>query len=107
MADLLVNNASGLSVIDRPAGARRDSFSFMTTYDYTQKYKPEVIAELHYANGRGKISGMLALLGMEGTYASDQIKHAEMLRLHNRVTGVTVAVAGGVGTLTCPVKHNA
>lgn len=107
MAELLNNNAIGLSVIDRPAGVRRDSYSFLTTYDYTQKYKPEVIAELHYANGRGKVSGMLALLGMEGTYASDQVKHAEMNRLHNRVTGATVVVVGGNGTFTCPVPHNA
>lgn len=108
MANLLENNAIGLSVIDRPAGVRRDSYSFMTTYDYTQKYKPEVIAELHYANGRGRIAGMLALLGMEGTYASDQVKHAEMLRLHNRITGATVT-GGGTGTATfdCTVNHNA
>lgn len=107
MATLLDNNASGLAVIDRPAGIRRDSYTFMTTYDYTQKYKPSVIAELHYANGRGKISGMIALLGMEGTYASDQVKHAEMNRLHNRVTGATVAIVAGNGTFTCPVPHNA
>ena len=101
--DLLNHNALGLAVIDRPAGVRRDSYSFMTVYDYTVKYKPHVIAELFYAYGRGRVAGMINLLGMEGTYASDQIKHAEMLRLHNRVTNATY-----VGnTFTCPVPHNA
>jgi hypothetical protein len=107
MAEILENNASGLAVITRPAGVRRDSYSFQTIYDYTLKYKPEVIAELHYANGRGKISGMMALLGMEGDYASDQVKHAEMNRLHNRVDDASFTDVAGTATFTCATPHNA
>lgn len=101
---LLDNNAAGLAVIDRPAGSRRDSFSFMTTYDYTKKYKPDMIAELYYAFGDENISTVFEALGMTGTYSSDQVKHAELLRLHNRVSDVTVS---GGDTFTSTVPHNA
>lgn len=100
--ELLENNALGLAVITKPGGARRDAYSFMTLYDYAQKYKPEAIAEMFYANGRGSITGMLSMIGSEGTYASDQVKHAEMNRLHNRITGVTFSG----NTFTSPTPHN-
>lgn len=100
--DLLTNNALGLSVVTKPAGVRRDSYTFMTLYDYAQKYKPDVAADLFYANGKGSITGMLTKIGSEGTYASDIVKHAELTRLHNRITGVTF-----VGnTFTSPTPHN-
>jgi len=101
---LLDNNASGLAVIDRPAGTRRDSFSFMTTYDYTKKYKPDMIAELYYAFGDENIATVFEALGMTGTYASDQVKHAELQRLHNRISDVTFS---GTDTFTSTVPHNA
>ncbi len=100
--ELLENNALGLAVITRPAGVKRDAYTFQTLYDYASKYKPDVVADLFYANGKGSITGMLSKIGMEGTYSSDQVKHAEMNRLHNRLTGVTF-----VGnTFTSPTPHN-
>lgn len=103
---LLDNNALGLAVIDRPAGVRRDEYTFMTLYDYTVKYKPEAIAELYYAFGKENLAGMIAQLGYTGTYASDQVKHAELQRLHNRISDVTVSGTGNT-TFTSTVPHNA
>jgi hypothetical protein len=91
MSTLLNHNAVGLSVITTPAGVRRDSSTFMTVYDYLQKYKPDVIAELFYQNGRESMTGMISQLGYEGTYSSDQVKHAEMGRLHNRISALLTA----------------
>jgi hypothetical protein len=66
------------------------------------QYQPHLIPELHYANGKGSITGMLALISNESTYASDVVKHAEMNRLHNRLKNV--AVVGEV--FTSPTNHN-
>lgn len=102
MFDLLTNNATGPAVITRPAGVTRTQETFITVYDYLTQFMPHLLPELHYANGKGSITGVLALIGEEGTYASDQVKHAEMNRLHNRLTNVTY-----VGnTFTSPTPHN-
>lgn len=100
--DLKANNETGVAVILRPAGVTRGAENFITVYDYLTQYKPHLIPELYYANGKGSVTGMLALMGEEGTYASDQVKHAEMNRLHNRLTNV--AVVGNV--FTSPTPHN-
>lgn len=100
--DLKDNNLTGASVITQPGGTKRTVENFITVYDYLTQYKPHLIPELHYANGKGSITGMLAVIGNEGTYASDVVQHAEMNRLHNRLKNVTV-----VGnTFTSPTPHN-
>lgn len=100
--DLKTNNETGVAVITQPGGTTRTQENFITVYDYLMQYKPHLLPELYYANGKGSITGLLALIGNEGTYASDVVKHAEMNRLHNRLTNVTV-----VGnTFTSPTDHN-
>jgi hypothetical protein len=100
--DLKLQNLTGVSVITQPGGVQRSVENFITVYDYLTQYQPHLLPELHYANGKGSITGMLALIGNEGTYASDVVKHAEMNRLHNRIKNV--AVVGNV--FTSPTAHN-
>lgn len=103
MSVILENNATGVAVVTRPAGVRRDQFNYIEEYDYLQKYAPHAIPGYHEAYGSGLLTELIDLLEMTGTYASDQVKHAEKGRLMNRVTGATVAG----NTFTCPVPHNA
>lgn len=91
-----------VSVITNPGGLIPTSANFITSYDFNMKYRPEEIRNLHYANGKGRITSLINIVGQEGTYASDQIRHAEQQRLHNKITNV--AVTGN--TFTCPVAHN-
>lgn len=100
--DLKDQNLKGVSVITQPGGTTRTKENFITVYDYLTQYQPHLIPELHYANGKGSITGMLALISNETTYASDVVKHAEMNRLHNRLKDV--AVVGEV--FTSPTPHN-
>ena len=79
--DLKNQNLTGVSVITQPGGVTRSKENFITVYDYLTQYQPHLIPELHYANGKGSITGMLALIGQEGTYASDVVKHSEINRL--------------------------
>lgn len=81
--DLRTNNLSGVSVIDQPGGVNATAENFIDPYSYAEKYQPELIPQLHMANGLGKITGLVRLIGAEDTYASDQIQHAEQGRLHN------------------------
>jgi hypothetical protein len=99
--DLKDQNLTGVSVITQPGGVTRTKENFITVYDYLTQYKPHLIPELHYANGKGSITGMLALIGQETTYASDVVKHAEMNRLHNMLKNVTVVSE----TFTSPTPH--
>lgn len=100
--DLLANNLSGLAVIDQPAGVLATQDNFILAYDYAQQYQPELIQQLHMANGLGKITGFLNIVGNEGVYASDQIQHAEQGRLHN----ILKDVARTTNTFTSPTNHN-
>lgn len=100
--DLKDQNLTGVAVIAQPGGVTRTAENFITVYDYLTQYQPHLIPELHYANGKGNITGMCALLGMEGTYASDVVKHSEMNRLHNRLNNVAVST----NTFTSPTPHN-
>jgi len=95
-------NLTGLSVITNPGGLIPTSANYITLYDYAMKYSPELIPQLHFANGKGRITGLLSMIGNEGSYASDKIQHAEFQRLHNKIKNV--AVSGN--TFTCPVAHN-
>lgn len=100
--DLKTNNLTGVAVIDQPGGVLATNANFITLYDYAMQYVPELIPELHYANGKGSITGMLALLAGEKTYASDVVQHMEMNRLMNKLKNVTVV--GNV--FTSPTDHN-
>lgn len=95
-------NLTGLSVITNPGGLIPTAATFTTLYDYAMKYQPELIPELHYANGKGRIMSLMSIIGNEGSYASDKIQHAEFQRLHNKIKNV--AVTGN--NFTCPVAHN-
>ena len=100
--DLLANNLSGLAVIDQPGGVNATQDNFIDLYTYAQQYCPELIPQLHMANGLGKITGLLKIIGAESSYASDQIQHSEEGRLHNVLKNVTVAT----NTFTSPTNHN-
>ncbi len=100
--DLRENNLSGLSVITQPANVVAGPDNFIDLYTYAQQYMPELIPQLHMANGLGKITGFLQICGHESTYQSDKIEHMEEGRLHNTITDVAV-----VGTtFTSPIEHN-
>jgi hypothetical protein len=100
--DLKTNNLTGVAVIDQPGGVLATNANFITLYDYAMQYQPELVKELHYANGKGSITGLLALLAGEKTYAADVVQHMEMNRLHNKLKNVTV-----VGNnFTSPTAHN-
>ena len=99
--ELNTNNLTGLAVITNPGGLIPTAANFTTLYDYANKFQPELIPQLHYANGSGNITGLLSMISGEKTYASDKIQHAELQRLHNKIKNV--AVVGNV--FTCPVDH--
>lgn len=100
--ELTDSNLSGVAIIDAPAGVVATSDNFIDLYTYAQQYKPELVPQLHMANGLGKITAFLRITGKEGSYASDQIQHAEQGRLHNILKDV--AVTGNV--FTSPTNHN-
>lgn len=100
--DLRTNNTAGVAVIDAPGGVVATNANFITLYDYAMQYMPELVKELHYANGKGSITGVLAIIAGEKTYASDIVQHMEMNRLHNKLKNV--AVVGNA--FTSPTAHN-
>jgi hypothetical protein len=57
--DLRTNNASGFAVIDQPAGVLATQENFISQYDYASQYQPELVAQLHYQHGLGKITEFL------------------------------------------------
>lgn len=100
--DLRTNNLAGVSVIDQPGGVIATQENFIDVYSYAQQYQPELVPQLHYANGLGKIMEFMKFASVEDTYASDQIQHMETNRLHNILKNV--AVVGS--TFTSPTAHN-
>lgn len=100
--DLRTNNLSGIALIDQPGGTIATQENFISTYDYAQLYMPELIPQLHYANGLGRITEFLKFASKEDSYASDQVEHMEINRLHNVLKNV--AVVGS--TFTSPTAHN-
>lgn len=100
--ELLGTNLTGVAVIDQPGGVNATQENFIDLYTYAEKYQPELVSQLHMANGLGKITGFLKMVGNESTYASDQIQHAEEGRLHNILKDVAVAT----NTFTSPTNHN-
>lgn len=100
--NLLANNLTQVSVIDRPAGVIQGQDNFITLYTVGDKYEKALIPQLHMAHGRGKVLQFVRMLGNEGTYASDAIQHAEEGRL--QTVAKNVAFVGS--TFTSPTAHN-
>ncbi|AGO48616.1 virion structural protein [Cellulophaga phage phi18:3] len=101
--DLQDNNLSGISVIDKPAGAIADASTFITLSSYADKYVPKLKPKLHMANGRGKITKLISLMGQEELYANDRVQWAEEGQLNTIIKGVTYALASG---FTSTSDHN-
>jgi hypothetical protein len=99
---LNANNLSGIATIDQPGGVNATQANFIDLYDYAQQYQPELIPQLHMANGKGKITGFLRITGSEDNYQSDSIQHMEENRLHNILKDVVIAT----NTFTSPTAHN-
>jgi len=100
--DLRTNNLSGIAIIDQPGGVAATQENFISTYDYATQYQPELVPQLHYANGLGRITEFLKFASKEDSYASDQVEHMELRRLHNILKNVAVVGA----TFTSPTAHN-
>lgn len=99
---LKTNTNLAVDSLYSPAGQLATAANFIDPYTYAIQYQPELVPELHLKNGKGKITKFCALTGSENSYASDQVKHSEMGRLHTVSEGVTVA--GDV--FTCAAPHN-
>jgi hypothetical protein len=98
---LPINNMTGIAVIDQPAGVLASQANFIQLYDYVTQYQPDLIPELHYRNGLGKITDFLRINGKESSYSSDQVIHQEQGRLHNIIKNATVVGS----TFTSPTPH--
>lgn len=104
---LLVNNLTGASVIDQPGGMTPGSSNWLDTYNYGMVYQQDLMAKMHFANGRGKLFKFIELMAKRSTYASDTIRHSEMGRLNNKLKGVNCAVNTFSFTPTATqTKHN-
>lgn len=99
---LKTNNNLAVDSLYSPSGVLATSANFIDPYTYAIQYQPELVPELHLKHGKGKITKFCALTGSEKSYASDQVKHSEMGRLHTVSAGVDVA--GDV--FTSPAAHN-
>jgi hypothetical protein len=67
--------------------------NWIDAYDFTQKFLPHLLPKLHMAHGNGKLTKFCQIMGATGTYASDEVKHAEQGRLHNKLRNVTLSGA--------------
>jgi hypothetical protein len=105
--DLLLNNLSGAAVIEQPGGLIPGSNNWIDPYNYSMQYQPDLLAKMHFANGRGKLFKFVQLMAKRGTYASDLVRHSEMGRLQNKLKGVNCAVNTFSFTPTATqTKHN-
>lgn len=100
--DLLSTNLSGVAVIDAPAGVIAGPSNFITLSSYADKYVPKLKPKLHMANGKGKITQLLSIMGQEEVYANDRIQWAE----EGRLMGIIKNVARTTNTFTSPAPHN-
>ena len=105
--DLLLNNLSGASVVDQPGGLIPGSNNWIDPYNYAMVYQPDLMAKLHFANGRGKLFKFIELMAKRSTYAADSVQHSEMGRLQNKLKAVNCAVNTFSFTATATqAKHN-
>ncbi|WP_372473223.1 hypothetical protein AB4865_10375 [Capnocytophaga sp. ARDL2] len=91
---LLEHNLSGgLPIVEDTNALQPTASSFITLYDYTMVYQPDLFKELLFSYGSGSIQEFIDLTTgkRDNSFASDVIKHAEMGRLHNVLKGVTIS----------------
>ncbi len=101
--NLPTNNLSGSPAIDTTgATLQPTSASYLDTYSYAIKYEPHLVKDLYLTYGKGSITGFLRMNGQEDSYASDMVQHAEDVRLHTKISGVSVTGS----TFTSPSAHN-
>lgn len=74
--------------------------NYVSVYDYSHQYQPEVAAQMATIFGNQSVSGMLAHIGAEGTYAADKYIWTEEGRLHRIEKDVTRN-----GSVFTKVKH--
>lgn len=104
--ELLDNNLSGIAVIDKPGGEIATQENWIDLFDYAMIETPKLMKDLHLANGLGKITPLLRLIGQEDYYYSDKIKHSEEGRLHNVLTDVTITGTTAVSPDEHPFEGN-
>lgn len=98
-------NLSGQNPLISPSGQIADAKNFIDPYTYAQQFQPELLPEMHLKHGKGKITKFCAIISNgDRAYASDQVKHSEMGRLHRVSEDVTVGADNK--TFTCPKPHN-
>lgn len=74
--------------------------NYVSVYDYSHQYQPEVASKMATIFGNQSVSGMLAHIGAEGTYAADKYIWTEEGRLHRIEKDVTRA-----GNVFTKAKH--
>ncbi len=92
---MALNSTPTYSVTPSSVKAQTQS-NYISLFDYTSVYKPDVHSEIAHIYGKQSISGMLHLLGSESSFDSDQYIWTEEGRLHTIYT--TVTRAGNVFT---------
>lgn len=106
--DLLVNNlGSDHAIIDQPGGLIPSGDNWIGNYLWDEQHHlPDVTAMLHMRNGKGKLFKFIELLmSKRRSYASDEVKHAELGRIRNKLKAVTVVNSNPAtsATFTVPV----
>ena len=72
--------------------------------DFAQQYLPEIYEQEVERYGNRTLSGFLRMVGAEMPMTSDQVIWSEQNRLHIAYDNCANAVAGGVSTITIPVR---
>jgi hypothetical protein len=72
--------------------------------DFAQQYLPEIYEQEVERYGNRTLSGFLRMVGAEMPMTSDQVIWSEQNRLHIAYDNCTNVVAGGVSTITIPVR---
>jgi hypothetical protein len=77
--------------------------NYLSTFDFTNQYMPDLYEEEFERYGNRKISGFLKKLGAEFPFASDMIKWEEQGRLHIKYTAISIVYGGGNDTAVCTI----
>lgn len=104
--DLKDFNGSGVAVItDNLSSLRALPENFVSSFDYTSQFTPELVPQLVFANGKGSILGFMRAVtnGKEDTFESDYVQHSEVNRLHKILEGVSAT--GNVFTTAGSEPH--
>jgi len=72
--------------------------------DFAQQYLPEIYEQEVERYGNRTLSGFLRMVGAEMPMTSDQVIWSEQNRLHIAYDNCANAIAGGVSTITIPVR---